>query len=142
MRNERRAQRGAAAVEFALVLPLLMILIVGTMEWGRYFVVRESVVHAAREGARGGTLLDATQEDACAAVTAFLATIHLAPSCPGDVEVEMNASVNGGSAPIPAVAVRVNVPFAPVTQLPLFVPTNIRVEAVMPTWRPAAGGGT
>lgn len=47
---------GAAAVEFALVLPLLLTVVFGTIEWGYYFFTREIVINSAREGARAGTL--------------------------------------------------------------------------------------
>jgi Flp pilus assembly protein TadG len=50
----RRFQRGAAAVEFALVLIPLLLILLGTIDWGWYFYVREVVANAAREGARHG----------------------------------------------------------------------------------------
>lgn len=56
MRASSHTQRGAAAVEFALVLPLLLTIVFGTIEWGYYFFNREIVVNSAREGARAGTL--------------------------------------------------------------------------------------
>lgn len=51
-----RAARGASAVEFALVLPLLLAVVLGAIDWGYYFFVEQVVVNAAREGARVGTL--------------------------------------------------------------------------------------
>jgi Flp pilus assembly protein TadG len=60
-----RQARGAAAIEFALVLPLLLALVLGAIDWGYYFFVEQVVVNAAREGARVGTLQsNATQADA------------------------------------------------------------------------------
>ncbi len=50
------ADRGAAAVEFALVLPLLMMLVMGGIDWGFYFFQAQVVTNAAREGARAGSL--------------------------------------------------------------------------------------
>lgn len=50
--NPRRSERGAAAVEFALVLPLLVTLLLGIMEFGRVYNAQVSVTSAAREGAR------------------------------------------------------------------------------------------
>ncbi|KFF58793.1 hypothetical protein JF66_15935 [Cryobacterium sp. MLB-32] len=47
-----RDDRGAAAVEFALVLPVLLLLIFGLMEFGRLYNVQISLSNAAREGAR------------------------------------------------------------------------------------------
>ncbi len=48
----RDRERGAAAVEFALVLPLFILLIFGTMEAGWFFSQQVEIRNAAREGAR------------------------------------------------------------------------------------------
>jgi Flp pilus assembly protein TadG len=47
-----RSERGAAAVEFALVMPLLFLLVFGIIEFGFIFNKELSVTHAAREGVR------------------------------------------------------------------------------------------
>ncbi len=47
-----RQQRGAAAVEFAIVAPLLFMLIFGIFEFGRVWSQKNVYVGAAREGAR------------------------------------------------------------------------------------------
>lgn len=44
--------RGQAAVEFALVLPLLLILLVGLVEFGRAWNQHQVITDAAREAAR------------------------------------------------------------------------------------------
>lgn len=46
------SERGAAAVEFALVLPILLALVLGTIEFGRAYNVQISLTHAARESVR------------------------------------------------------------------------------------------
>jgi Flp pilus assembly protein TadG len=51
-------QDGAAAVEFALVLPLLALLVMGIADYGYFFFSQQIVTNAAREGARTGTLVD------------------------------------------------------------------------------------
>lgn len=48
----RESERGAAAVEFALLVPILIMLILGIMEFGRAYNVQASLTNAAREGAR------------------------------------------------------------------------------------------
>lgn len=47
-----QSQRGAAAVEFALILPLLLLILLGIIEFGRAYNVQISLTHAARETAR------------------------------------------------------------------------------------------
>lgn len=59
MRRTALRKRGQAMVEFALVLPILLIILLGIMEFGLVFHEYLVVTHAAREGARvavlGGT---------------------------------------------------------------------------------------
>jgi Flp pilus assembly protein TadG len=45
-------QRGAASVEFAAVLPILLMFIFGIVEFGRVLTVNQALVNSAREGAR------------------------------------------------------------------------------------------
>lgn len=47
-----RSERGAVAIEFALVLPILLMLVVGIMDFGRAYNNQISLTHAAREAAR------------------------------------------------------------------------------------------
>ena len=49
-----RRERGAAAVEFALLLPVLVLLIGGIVVYGRFFFTQLQLTNAAREGARAG----------------------------------------------------------------------------------------
>lgn len=50
-RRDPRA-RAAAVVEFAVVLPLLLTILFGIIEYGWVFMVRQTLQTAAREGAR------------------------------------------------------------------------------------------
>jgi hypothetical protein len=52
MMQRRGNDRGAAAVEFALVLPLLVMLVFGIIQFGFVFNAYITVTQAAREGAR------------------------------------------------------------------------------------------
>lgn len=52
MRRTRAPDAGAAAVEFALVIPLLVLLVLGIAEFGRAYNVQLSLSAAAREGVR------------------------------------------------------------------------------------------
>jgi Flp pilus assembly protein TadG len=55
-----REERGAAIVEMALVLPLLLALLMGVLVYGQYFMLAHSVQQAANDGARAAIVgLDA-----------------------------------------------------------------------------------
>jgi Flp pilus assembly protein TadG len=45
-------ERGAAAVEFAILLPLLLLLVLGTIEFGRAYNAQITLTNAARDGVR------------------------------------------------------------------------------------------
>ncbi len=47
-----RRERGSAVVEFAVVLPLLLAILFGIIEYGWVFMVRQTLQTAAREGCR------------------------------------------------------------------------------------------
>jgi Flp pilus assembly protein TadG len=47
-----RDERGATAVEFAFIVPLLIVLVLGIAEFGRAFQVQGTLSAAAREGVR------------------------------------------------------------------------------------------
>lgn len=54
LRRCARSRRGSNAVEFALILPILITLLAGIVEWGWTLNQQMMVVQAAREGARAG----------------------------------------------------------------------------------------
>ena len=47
-------QNGVAMVEFAIVLPLLLIIVFGVIEFGVMFYDKAVITNASREGARAG----------------------------------------------------------------------------------------
>ena len=53
----QRKQRGASAVEFALLLPLLLLLVDGVMEFSMVMYDKVVITHAAREAVRAGVVL-------------------------------------------------------------------------------------
>lgn len=62
-----REERGAAIVEMALVLPLLLALLMGVLVYGHYFMLAHSVQQAANDGARASIIgLDAADRSAVA----------------------------------------------------------------------------
>lgn len=72
LRKTRFARRGTAAVEAAVMAPLVVTAMLGMMEVGYVFMIRQSVTLAAREGARAASLPGGTLEDVEAAVDTAL----------------------------------------------------------------------
>ncbi len=54
MKRKRVNQKGSAAVEFALVLPILIVLILGVIEFSLALYDKAVITNASREGARAG----------------------------------------------------------------------------------------
>ncbi len=52
IRNQLKNQRGLAVIEFALVLPILMVLMLATAEFGRAFYQYNTLTKSIRDGAR------------------------------------------------------------------------------------------
>ncbi|MEZ0265435.1 MAG: TadE/TadG family type IV pilus assembly protein [Phycisphaerae bacterium] len=64
----RGRRPGGSVLEMALVLPVLLYLAFGTVEYGYYFYVKHNVQSAAREGARAAIVPSATAGDVTTAV--------------------------------------------------------------------------
>ena len=124
-----RVRRGAALVEFALVAPVFLVFILGSIELGRALMVQESLTNASREGARVGTIDGAMTTDVTNAVNAYLtgmsisgATTTVSPSDPG-------LSANGTQ-----VNVSVSIPYSSVSWVPspwFFKGATLTAETVM-----------
>lgn len=77
--DEHEGERGASAVEFALVLLLLMLLLTGIIQFGYTFYQYLQVEHAAREGARWASLRTAAGTVSMPGTTKY----HAASAAPG-----------------------------------------------------------
>ncbi len=95
----RRSKRGQSLVEIALILPILLIILFGIMEFGRVFHSYLVITHAAREGARYGIISkDAAQikqkvQDASPGITLDLSDIDVNPSTNLTAGVPLTISV-------------------------------------------------
>ncbi len=70
--SQWRSRSGQALVEFALVVPLLLILILGIVEFGRAWNVYQVITDAAREAARSAVVDNPVMtEDSVFAVVRF-----------------------------------------------------------------------
>lgn len=69
MRRLLRDKRGQAMVEFAIVLPLLLILLIAVFEFGRAWNINHAITDAARLGARSAVVADpVTTQDSVYAI--------------------------------------------------------------------------
>lgn len=75
-----RSQRGAATVEFAVVAPLVFLLVFMVVEFGRMVMVQQILTNASREGARRAIVEAAVVADVEAKVNGYLARTSLAPA--------------------------------------------------------------
>ncbi|WP_277453105.1 TadE/TadG family type IV pilus assembly protein [Janibacter sp. DB-40] len=82
--TSRRQDRGAAAVEFALLFPLLVLLVLGIAEFGRAYHVQTVLSAAARDGVRVMALQDSPADARAVAKTSALPLVTLTD---GDIGV-------------------------------------------------------
>ena len=74
MKRRRRkvSRRGAAAVEVALVLPVLLLVTFGAIRYGWFFLKLQQITNAARYGARVAIRADASNQDVLDAISTLL----------------------------------------------------------------------
>jgi Flp pilus assembly protein TadG len=109
----RRYRRAAAAVEFAVVAPVFLLLVFGMIEYGRMVMVYQVITNASREGARTAVLDGATTTSVTTAVNSYLtagavsgATVTVSPNPPSGAQYG------------DPVTVTVSIPFSQVSWLP------------------------
>lgn len=131
--GKRRA--GAAVVEFALVAPLLFLLILGSIEFGRGMMALELVANAAREGARKGCLPGTATKDIQTTITNSLSGTGI-PTKNAAVTVMVNNASKDASTAVTddSITVTITVPLRDVSWLPTSVflgNANLRGHVVM-----------
>jgi len=113
-RQDGARARAAAVVEFAVVLPLLLTILFGIIEYGWVFMVRQTLQTAAREGARLAVLQTSTSP--YTNVTDRIAQVM------GPTGLSTYTSTVNYSAPI--VTVEVSVPYDDVSLMGGFFGTH------------------
>ena len=90
---KRHNRRGAALVEFAICLPVLVLIVLGSIEAASAIFVRQGLVVAAYEASREAARRDGTTSNATARATAILsqrninsAAIQITPNNLSDVK--------------------------------------------------------
>jgi Flp pilus assembly protein TadG len=118
--NRARGERGAALVEFAFALPLLLVVLAGIVDFGFVFQRYEVITNAAREGARLASL---PGYDSSAAVDARVrnyvaAGLNISPVSllttsimPTVTPVDSTVTIAGNSVSLVTVTVTYNHPY-------------------------------
>jgi Flp pilus assembly protein TadG len=112
-RRARNLRRGAALVEFALVAPVFLLFVIGSIELGRAIVVQEALTNASREGARVGILDGALTTDVTSAVNSYLSGVSISGA-----STSVSPTDPGLSAAGTQVTVSVSIAYASVTWVP------------------------
>lgn len=124
-KRARDGERGVVAVEFAMVIPLLLLLLLGVIDFGRAMYVKNSLVYAASQGARVAAIHSSSWSAVATQAVNDLkiprlagttgtevATVTSTTACPADAAT---------SADTATVSVTVSIPFhwiTPVGMLP------------------------
>ena len=118
-RSVPRSRRGAAAVEFAVVSPFLIAVLLGVIELGRAVMVHQTLVSTAREACRVAVLPGTTNQDVINRATTSLNAAGI-----GTFTVTMNPDPPSGAAEGTAVTVTIKVSFNNVSWLPVPIYLN------------------
>lgn len=136
--RRRRPESGAAAVEFALIVPILLVLVFGIISYGYMLSFRQAISQAASEGARsaavtpGGVanpdlLLRAKQAISeslgsygvsCAATTGAAGSLTLNGAAAGTCKVELAQTCTGSTTGVMCVKVSLDYAYRDHSLLP------------------------
>ncbi len=108
-----RRRFGAAAVEFAVCAPVLVLLVIGMIEFGRMVMVQQVLTNASREGCRVGILNGSTATDVKNTVNSYLTSANISGATVTITPADPSAAPAGGS-----VTVAVSVGYNQVTWVP------------------------
>jgi len=106
-----RSERGAAMVETALTLPLVLLVTVGIFEFGRAYQTWQVLTNAAREAARIAVLPGASVEGAKARAKEYLTAGQIAHAADAAIAVEATTIDLGGGLTAGATRITVSYPF-------------------------------
>lgn len=114
MMKRPKLQRGSAAVEFAVVLLPLMLVLLGIMEYGWIFLQEFNVADAVREGVRLGVTIAPTAAPdppttAINRAKAVLKTLNV-----NTTGATITADYDGSAAPDLVLKVAVSIPYKPI----------------------------
>jgi Flp pilus assembly protein TadG len=107
MKRFFKNQRGAALIETAVTLPLVLLVSVSIFEFGRAYQTWQVLTNAAREGARVSILTDQTDSQVTAAVRNYMTSGRLPSAASAPIVVERSVAFGGNTAS----RITINYPF-------------------------------
>src|ERR1700730_15215112 len=123
-KSVRIPRRGLAAVEMAVIAPVLVFLTIGMLEMARGMMVKETLTDAARIGCRTGILPNSTNSLVTADINAVLTNNNL-PAGNATVQILVNdkAADVGTAKASNKISVRVSIAVSQVAWItPMFLP--------------------
>ena len=115
-RRDANRSRAAAVVEFAVVLPLLLTILFGIIEYGWVFMVRQTLQTAAREGCRIAVLQTSTEP--------YTAVTNRVNQVMAPTGLSYTVAMTHASAADPVEVVEVSVPYNDVSLMGGFFGTH------------------
>ncbi len=136
-----KSERGAALLEAAITLPMLLLVAVGIFEFGRAYQTWQILTNAAREGARIAVLQGSTSSDITSRVQQYMRDGQLGAVNSASIAVNRSAVLDVNGRSVSASDVSIDYPFSFIVLQPvarLIVPQTslggaivMRAEAVM-----------
>jgi Flp pilus assembly protein TadG len=136
-----KSERGAALLEAAITLPMLLLVAVGIFEFGRAYQTWQILTNAAREGARIAVLQGSTDSDITSRVQQYMRDGQLGAVNSASIGVNRAAVLDVNGRSVFASDVSIDYPFSFIVLQPvarLIAPQTslggdivMRAEAVM-----------
>ncbi len=130
--TRHNCRRSVAIIEFAIALPLLLLLVLGMIELGWALLKSQQITNAARQGARVGARVGAVNADVSAAVAAMMNAANMSGLGEPTIDPPDVSTLPGGVQ----FMVTVSVPYSdiglgmlPVAWLPM--PANLQAHVTM-----------
>lgn len=130
-RSRRASCRGVAVIEIAIILPLLLLLVLGAIEYSWLFMKSHQITNAARQAARVGAMVDSDSAKVVQAATDALAAGGIDSL---NIQITVNPTDVLNLLAGDLLTVEVLIPYNDVSllQLPLIpTPTQLRASVSM-----------
>jgi Flp pilus assembly protein TadG len=119
----RRGERGAALIEAAITVPIILLISVGIFEFGRAYQTQQVLTNAAREGARLAVISGSTDADVTTRVRNYMTAGQLPNAATATVSINRTVALTGSDT---ASQITISYPFQ-------FMVLNPVVRLVVPS---------